>query len=484
MSTRNRSRSRPDTADTVLESGFDVAADTSLPQAALARCLHEIPNYVVLRNEEDIFENLRRGGDVDLLVGDVALAERMLIRHLGPAIRIIRSSYVTGYSYDWGHLDLLPTIEWRGARYLRTDAVLQRRRVSARGWPVPRIADEAVISWLTSLLWGGFFKERYATVIRQAVEIDGVAFRQALTEAVGRKWGFRLWRAAADGRPEASADWAHSLRRVVWWRACLSSPVCTVLRWLAFVIGQLRLRFEPPVPWIAILDTRDGLESSVSNEIVQRLGVCPFATVTAFPWHPRRIGRAHGSQLTVDPLGRLRREPIGWWTVLAHAADWVVAYWTRVVHLRAKGYIPACDGTSVDLLVDFARDRETARRLARLLWPLLPKPDLVFVLDSEPEVVTLAASDGLQSDVARRSHAYKAFVRQVPAGYVLNARLPPGTLADEIQGAIRAWLLTRSAVRLGGAQAPIAAVPAANDRTLNAAPTFLSRGDDSRRPAQ
>jgi len=461
-----------------------VGADTSLPQAALARCLGEIRNYVVLRNAEDIWVNLRRGGDVDVLVGDLALAERMLLRRLGPPIRIIRSSYVTGCTYDWGHIDLLPTLEWRGARYLRTEAVLQRRRVSAQGWFVPRIADEAVISWLTSLLWGGVFKERYAKVIRQAIEIDGVEFRQALTEAVGRKWGFRLWRAAAEGRPETSANWAHSLRRVVWWRACLRSPVRTVLRWSAFVFGQLRLRFKPPVPWIAILDTHDRPESFVSNDIVHRLGVCPFAAVTALSWSPRSIGCARGSQPAVDPLERPRREPIGWRTVLAHAADWMVAYWTRVVHLRAKGYIPVCEGTSVDLLVNLGRDREAARRLARLLWPLLPKPDLVFVLDSQPEVVTPAAPDGLQSAVARRSHAYKAFVRQVPAGYVLNGRLPPGTLAGEMREAIRAWLLTRSAVKFAGAQAPIAPVPAENDRASSATPTLLSRCDDSRRPVR
>src|SRR5262245_40254413 len=95
-----------------------------LPQAALERCLRELPKCVVLRNEEDLFGNLQRGGDVDLLVGDLELAERTLIRHLGPPIRIIRASYATGYSYVWGHVDLLATIEWHGACYLQAESVL------------------------------------------------------------------------------------------------------------------------------------------------------------------------------------------------------------------------------------------------------------------------------------------------------------------------------------------------------------------------
>jgi hypothetical protein len=36
-----------------------------------------LPNYVVLRNEEDLFGNVERGGDIDLLVGDAELAERL-----------------------------------------------------------------------------------------------------------------------------------------------------------------------------------------------------------------------------------------------------------------------------------------------------------------------------------------------------------------------------------------------------------------------
>jgi hypothetical protein len=91
------------------------APETSIPRAALTRYLRELPNYVVLRNEEDLFGNVERGGDIDLLVGDPEVAERTLIRHLGPPIRIKGYSFATGYFFDWGHIDLVRTIEWQGA---------------------------------------------------------------------------------------------------------------------------------------------------------------------------------------------------------------------------------------------------------------------------------------------------------------------------------------------------------------------------------
>ena len=62
---------------------------------------------------------------------------------------------------NWGHINLLPTIEWRGACFLRTGDVLANRRLSADGRWVPTIAHQAAISWLTNLLFGGSSKTRY-----------------------------------------------------------------------------------------------------------------------------------------------------------------------------------------------------------------------------------------------------------------------------------------------------------------------------------
>ena len=420
--------------------GVVSSPNDSVPHVALTRCLRELPNYVVLRNEEDLFGNLQRGGDIDLLVADMELAERTLIRHLGAPVRIVRSSYVSGYSYDWGHVDLLPTIEWRGACYLRTEAVLESRRFSPRGRPVPRIAHEAAISWLTNVLWGGFFKKRYAAEIRQAVEIDGTAFRQTLIEVAGKKLGLRLWQAAVDGNAEVSAEWTRSLRQAVWWRACLRSPVRTLQRSVAFVTSELRLRVQPAVPWVAILG-RDGSDTaSLANEIVHRFAACPYGNVKVFQWRSR------------GPVGSRRR-------LLVLAAEWLQWYVTRLARLRAKGYILALDRTYFDVAVDDARGRDGLGPIARVLWRLLPKPDLVFVLDSEPDV--------------------RWRTRGVPEGHVVDGSLPLGAMVDEIQRAIRMWMLNRSVASLG-AQAPIVTAPTARAVGASGTPASVSRDDGTR----
>ena len=397
-----------------------------VPGAALEQYLRELSHCLVLRNEGDLFGNLQRGGDVDLLVEDLELAERTLIRLLGCPIRVTRRSYVREYFYDWGNVDLLPSIEWRGARYLRTEAVIDDRQTSERKRPVPRIAHEASISWLTNILFGGFFKERYAADIRKAVEIDGIAFRQTLKEVAGKKWGGRLWHAAVDGHAEISAEWTRSLRLAVWWRAFVRSPVGTIQRYLAFVIGELRLRFRPPVPWIAILGSDCGRKSSLTNEIVHRFAACPYAKVKAFHWAPRLMARAQRA----DGL-----------RLLVLAADWLVGYWTRLVHLRAKGYILAFDQTYFDLVSEQKRYQDGARSpLAGAFRWMLPTPDLVFVVDSDLDM-------------------HRALVRQQPTRHALDGSLPLNVLVDEVQRVIRAWMLDRSVASLDGVQAPAITAP-------------------------
>jgi hypothetical protein len=376
-----------------------------------------LSNYVVLRNGEDLFANLSRGGDLDLLVADVQLAERTLVRHLGLPVRISRSSYVTGYSYDWGHVDLEPTIEWRGASYVSAEAVLQNRRLSTSDWPAPRIAHEALIAWFASLLWGGFFKERYASVIGRAVKDDGEAFRQALVDAAGRKWGERLWRAAVDGRPEASEQWAGPLRRAVWWRAFSKSPLRTVARYLAFARGQIKLRFDPSVPCIAILGGDDDMRSSVVKELVARFAGCPYVALQTVDWR-RPIGSNRGveeanSTRKRNPLAAEGRQ-------IARSASWLVSYWTRWVHLRAKGYIVAVGETPSREGFDSIRDHlEPSRPSTRALAGIyLPAPDFVFVLDP---------ASGERKD-------------------------PAGDIVDQIQTAVRAWMARRAAADLDSMQ--------------------------------
>jgi hypothetical protein len=283
------------------------------------------------------------------------------------------------------------------------------------------MAHEAVIAWLTNLLFGGFFKHRYAAEIRRAVETDGSAFRQVLIDIAGARLGLRLWQAAVSGHPEVSSAWTFSLRLVVWWRAFFRAPVRTIQRFCAYVIAELRLRFAPSVPWIAIVGADAAVRSAVVHEVVQRFAGCFYTQVKASLWDAQAIpapAAAGPQSQRRRPNGRIR----ACIAVALLAVRWLVDYWTRLVHLRAKGYVVAFDGTFVDRLVDHRGDLPPAAAwLGRVLWRLLPKPDLLFVVD--------------------------------PAQ-------PSCVLVDDVERAVRAWTLKRSAASLHHVEGPPLTMPA------------------------
>jgi len=92
------------------------------------------------------------------------------------------------------------------------------------------------------------------------------------------------------------------------------------------------------------------------------------------------------------------------------------------------------------------------------LWSLLPKPDLVFVLDSKADV---------PSD------------RQLPAVHLLDGSSPLNAVVDQIQCLIREWMLSRSVASLG-VQASTVTSPTARAVASSNAASSVSGTDNAR----
>lgn len=188
------------------------------PIEQLCALLKETDGYALLRNA-DVAANLARGGDVDLLVDDPHAFSQRLLEELGPPLMRMERSYVQGFFWRWGHVDLLPSLEWHGAVYLPSGEVLGSVFRNSKGFLEASLPHQAVVCWFTSLIWGGFFKERYREIIVRAARECEDRLCRSLEYAVGPFWARRLVEVARAGRPETSVAWVRSLRRVLWWRA-------------------------------------------------------------------------------------------------------------------------------------------------------------------------------------------------------------------------------------------------------------------------
>ena len=184
-----------------------------------------------------------------------AVAEAILVRCVGIAGRVAHRSYVSSYFFSWGHVDLIPAWIWRGVTLWDKETLLSARDHNRRSEFVALdIASEAIVVWLTGVLWGGVFNERYKSVVSEALTIDPVGLRRRLDTILGRRWADRLWEMALAGEPEAVVHRAKPLRRHLLARNLLKRPVRTAAGRLAFIRAEVRLRLRPQVPWFAIAD--------------------------------------------------------------------------------------------------------------------------------------------------------------------------------------------------------------------------------------
>lgn len=419
------------------------------PEAALLPALSSLGSFVVLRNH-DILGTIAGGGDVDVLVPDRKRAERQLIAELGLPLFVARRSYVTGLFYEWGHVDLLSTLEWRGAEYLDAAGTLRTRVTSSWGLPQPRPADEALVSWFSSLLWGGFFKSRYREVILDAASRDGEELERLLRAAAGKRWGRRLWACLAAGRPEQSEHWARPLRRAVWWTALRRAPVRTVLGGIRFCVAEARLRADPPLPWIAILGP-DGSGKSSLIAGLRRAWPPSLGPMHTYHLRPRRLDRATpATEPVVDPHAEPPRRALASAAVLgAVLADWWIGYWTRIVAQRAKHGFVVFDRHLVDLLVDPRRYRYGGPWwLARAACRLAPRPDLVVVLDAPPEVVRARKQEVTVEESRRQNAAYRRLAADLPGARLVDATAPPEQVLKAVLTMVREKAETMTAARV------------------------------------
>jgi len=368
---------------------------------AIETFLHGLPDYVVLRNH-DFRANLGRGGDVDVLVTDMAAARTGMTKALGRPWWVMRRTYVEGCFYHWGHIDLTPRMEWHGATYIDNSTIFSESTVSSFGFLQPRLAHEALICWFASLIWGGFFKNRYGHAICNAAISDGEAFQKALIHAVGDNWGKKLFALALAGEPEKSEQWVKPLRRKLWMEGFKRRPLETLLGWKRQWMREIKMRITSPVPWFAIQDEDGVADEKILEGIklgLKQLGIRPRLR----EWRPEMIKSGLTEEIIVPPSKSVPIDGCMKSTVnlIFLWLDWTIGFRLRIADDRARGAFIIFHRFHEDLISNPNRYRYGGSRwLARLVSSTLPQPDGIIQLTS-----------GANDSLSCKSHMYLAIDR-------------------------------------------------------------------------
>jgi len=152
------------------------------------------------------------------------------------------------------------------------------------------------------------------------------------------------------------------------------------------------------------------------------------------------------------PHSRPPRSLIG---SLAKAAVWLldytVGYYAKIRPALARSTLLLFDRYLVDALVDPRRYRYGGPRwLLRLVWTLIPKPDLVILLDAPVEVLRARKQEVSLDETERQRHAYRQLVQILPNGHVVDAAQPLDRVVMAAGTVVLEFLTSRTARRLEG----------------------------------
>ena len=272
---------------------------------------------------------------------------------------------------------------------------------------------------------------------------------------VARFWGTRGTELILSGAK--SGDWKPvrqslgSLRAELRRRAILRRPGRFLGNKLHGLLDRMRRVWRPDGLNVVLLGPDGAGKSSVIAALGSRL-IGPFPRSACHGFAPsllqhllRQRDRSTDQPHALPPRSFL--------TSLLRAAYWFIYYTFGYVirHLAlARSTLVLNDRHFVDILVDPKRYRYGGPLwLLRLIWLVIPKPDLIVLLDAPPKVLQARKQEVPFEETVRQRRAYLSLVRIMGNGHVVDAAQSLDRVIGDVSDIILRHLTMRIARRFG-----------------------------------
>jgi thymidylate kinase len=197
------------------------------------------------------------------------------------------------------------------------------------------------------------------------------------------------------------------IKRQAWKTTLMRSPLRLMVGLLFDVMRRFRRWSQPTGLLVAVMGPDGAGKSTLVSHLVQALGPS-FQHYRLFHWRPMLLWRRKTKCDTTRPHSL---PPHGrWWSIarlFAHLLDYWLGYWLVIRPLLARNGFVIFDRYFDDVLIDPKRYRYGGPLwLARIMRSVIPKPDLVLVLDASEEILLSRKQEVVPEEIQRQRRLY------------------------------------------------------------------------------
>ncbi len=418
-------------------------------------------NFLVLRNYEDLPRYTTN--DIDVLVPkeQCKMTEKILIDTAASSgFRLHnRAEFATLALYfshaktgAQTHFDLFTALKWRGFDFLPAEDLLANK-IARDSFFIPSPPHEAATNLLASFIFNGLVKEKYRTKIADVFRKEPEPALALLEKNYGHSLAEQFVRLGAEEKWGAIESRLDDAREMLVWQQSLRQPARTFMS-LDADCDRLLKRIVRPPGLVIVLCGPDGCgKSTLAPMIIEELReTFSPAKGRQIHWKPRVFSRSRDTGAPeTNPHGKpVRNFAASVAYFMFHWVEFFLGWRLRIFPATFRGGMVVIDRYYFDFFIDQRRYRmRVPPSLIEFGYKLLPKPDLVFLLDAPPEVLQRRKREVPAEESARQRSAFVELMKRVRNSVTLDATRSPENLAAEVRTRALDFLAQRTAKRNG-----------------------------------
>jgi thymidylate kinase len=405
--------------------------------------------YCILRNYEELpKKNASR--DIDILIrsNDKVKAIKKLSDINGIKITdLCEREYVTSvfiFGVNWGEncnaiqIDFFTKLCWKGLPYLNVEDLIKHARPSKKFASIvikPYSVHEAVNSFLSSYLIGGWIKKKYQPKIKSIFKKKKKEIILLLSQISYNNIAKDLVDSVCTDNYDHLYKILPKFRRSIFKTSLHKNPLFTLRAILSYYLKEIIIRYTPVyINEVCVLGP-DGVGKSTVIEDVKNKLVNATKITEIRHLKPNIFKTIKSKNSTINPHGKAPRSNI---VSILKIILWSFEYWIfKVFHGFNNPTLVIWDRYYHDILVDPRRYRYGAPMwVAHLIHKTIPKPDLIILFDAPAHVVQHRKKEVPHNESARQREEYFKLVSKEKNGIVINSALPLRLVSMNTQEAI------------------------------------------------